>query len=69
MAACAFARRSRHDLLPETWTVLSQSFRLNFLAGRGEERKGMTVSSFTDVQKAFVLKQGEDDRPVAEICR
>ena len=29
----------------------------------------MKASRFTDVQKAFVLKQGEDGMPVAEICR
>ena len=29
----------------------------------------MKASKFTDVQKAFILKQGEDGIPVAEICR
>jgi putative transposase len=29
----------------------------------------MKASQFTDVQKAFVIKQGEDGTPVAEICR
>ncbi len=29
----------------------------------------MKASRFTDVQKAFILKQGEDGVPVAEICR
>lgn len=29
----------------------------------------MKASRFTDAQKAFVVKQGEDGVPVAEICR
>ena len=29
----------------------------------------MKVSKFTDAQKAFILKQGADGIPVAEICR
>ena len=29
----------------------------------------MKASKFTDVQKAFILKQGGDGMPVAEICR
>jgi len=29
----------------------------------------MKASRFTDAQKAFVIKQGEDGTPVAEICR
>ncbi len=29
----------------------------------------MKASRFTDVQKAFILKQGEEGTPVAEICR
>lgn len=29
----------------------------------------MKASKFTDAQKAFILKQGEDGTPVAEICR
>ena len=28
----------------------------------------MKASKFTDAQKAFVLKQGSDGMPVAEIC-
>jgi len=27
------------------------------------------ASKFTDAQKAFILKQGADGHPVAEICR
>jgi putative transposase len=27
------------------------------------------ASKFTDAQKAFVIKQGEEGAPVAEICR
>jgi len=29
----------------------------------------MKASRFTDAQKAFVVKQGEEGKPVAEICR
>ena len=29
----------------------------------------MKASKFTDAQKAFIIKQGEEGRPVAEICR
>ncbi len=29
----------------------------------------MKASSFSDAQKAFIIKQGEDGTPVAEICR
>jgi putative transposase len=28
----------------------------------------MKASKFTDAQKAFILKQGADGHPVAEIC-
>ena len=29
----------------------------------------MKASKFSDAQKAFILKQGADGMPVAEICR
>ena len=29
----------------------------------------MKASKFSDAQKAFIIKQGEDGMPVAEICR
>ena len=29
----------------------------------------MKASKFTDAQKAFILKQGADGHPVAEICQ
>ena len=29
----------------------------------------MKASKFTEAQKAFILKQGEDGVPVAEVCR
>jgi len=44
---------------PEFFAVFS-------LAGRSE---AMKASKFTDAQKAFVIKQGEEGMPVAEICR
>ena len=34
-----------------------------------EERKTMKDSKFSDAQKAFILKQGVDGIPVAEIRR
>ena len=34
-----------------------------------EERKTMKASKFTDVRKAFILKQGADRVQVADICR
>jgi putative transposase len=34
-----------------------------------EERKTMKASQFSDAQKAFILKQGNDGVPVADICR
>jgi len=38
------------------------------LSWLGEERKHMKASKFTEAQKAFILKQGEQGTPVAEIC-
>ncbi|ATG44218.1 Transposase [Phaeobacter piscinae] len=35
----------------------------------GEERNRMKASKFTEAQKAFILKRGEQGTPVAEICR
>ena len=35
----------------------------------GKERRRMKASRFTDAQKAFIIKQGEEGTPVAEICR
>jgi len=35
--------------------------------GTGAEM--MKASNFSDAQKAFILKQGDDGTPVAEICR
>ncbi len=29
----------------------------------------MKASKFTEAQKAFIIRQGEDGTPVAEICR
>jgi putative transposase len=38
---------------------------------RGDEPKAgaANASKFTDAQKAFVIKQGEEGVPVAEVCR
>ena len=29
----------------------------------------MKASKFTDAQKAFIIRQGDEGKPVAEICR
>jgi putative transposase len=29
----------------------------------------MKASKFTDAQKAFIIRQGDEETPVAEICR
>jgi putative transposase len=29
----------------------------------------MKASKFTDAQKAFIIRQGEDGTPVEEVCR
>lgn len=29
----------------------------------------MKASRFADAQKAFIIKQGEDGKPIAEVCR
>ena len=29
----------------------------------------MKTSKFSDAQKAFIIKQGDEDTPVAETCR
>jgi putative transposase len=34
-----------------------------------KERKTMKASQFSDAQNAFILKQGNDGVPVADICR
>jgi putative transposase len=46
--------------------------KLEFSAGfswLGGERNRMKASKFSDAQKAFIIKQGEEGTPVAEICR
>lgn len=46
--------------------------KLEFLANLprlGEELRTIKASRFTEAQKAFVLNQGEEGTPVAEICR
>jgi putative transposase len=35
----------------------------------GEERNRMKARNFSDAQKAFIIKQGDEGTPVAEICR
>ena len=33
-----------------------------------EERRAMKASRFSDAHKAFILKQGADGMPVADLC-
>ena len=55
--------QDRDDLL-FTEPALSHDF-----PGWQKERKAMKGSRFSDAQKAFIIKQGEDGTPVAEVCR
>jgi putative transposase len=58
--------------LPCSETVELDRFWLEFSAvipWLGEERKAMKASRFSDAQKAFILKQGADGMPVADLCR
>jgi len=55
-------------VIPKNVLVFGWSFPLDFL-WLGEERKRMKASKFTDAQKAFIIKQGEEGTTVAEICR
>jgi len=34
-----------------------------------EEQLAMKASKFSDAQKAFIIRQGEDGTPVEEVCR
>ncbi len=58
---------SDSDLLPANWTVFGYSFpRLIPWLGGAEDDEGI---EFSEAQKAFILKQGSDGMPVADICR
>ena len=50
---------------PEHWTVKA-GVSANLPWPR-EELRTMKASKFTEAQKAFILKQGEEGAPVAEI--
>ncbi len=54
-------------LPPENALESCWNFPRHFLAGSGAEV--IKASQFTDAQKAFIIKQGEDGTTVAEICR
>jgi putative transposase len=56
------------DLLPRKLDRSELEFSAVFSPG-WEERKTMKASQFSDAQKAFILKQGNDGIPVADICR
>jgi putative transposase len=57
----------RFALIPESWIVFGWSLRRRFPCR--EERRTMKASKFSDAQKAFILKQGADGMPVADLCR
>lgn len=54
-------------LIPKNWTVHKWSSPRKFPVWE-KERKDEGIE-FSDAQKAFILKQGDDGVPVAEICR
>jgi len=55
-------------LRPKNWTIFELEFpTATFLAGKGVD--AMKASKFTDAQKAFIVKQGNEGTTVAEICR
>lgn len=55
------------DVPPETGSFLIGVLRCRISVGR---RSGCEeTSNLSDAQKAFILKQGDDGVPVAEICR
>ena len=59
MRVCSDPRKLDH---------LRQEFSATF-PWRGEERNRNEGIEVPDAQKAFIIKQGEDGTPVAEICR
>ena len=59
---------TRIDLRPGNWIALELEFSVWAFPG-WEERSTMKASKFSDAQKAFILKQGADGVPVADICR
>lgn len=50
--------------LDQFWLEFSGAF-----SSQGKEGKTMKTSQFSDAQKAFILKQGDEGVLVAEICR
>ena len=58
----------RHCSAPRKLDHLKLKFSATF-SRLGEERNRIKASKFTDAQKAFIIKQGEEGAPVAEICR
>lgn len=59
---------------PQNWTVHNRSFP-RYFPGWEKERSDESIEVFasrsfgSDAQKAFILKQGDEGLPVAEICR
>ena len=68
LAPRAFANQGEPVICSlKTGSRLVGVFRSRFLGW--EERRTMKGSKFSDAQKAFILKQGADGVPVADICR
>ena len=54
-------------LRPQHWSFLVRVFRTRFPGWEGR-RAMRKASRFSDAQKAFILKQGADGMPVADVC-
>lgn len=55
------------DLNPSNWINFGQGFPVDFLAGKGTEDD--EESQFSDAQQVFILKQGDEGVPLAEMCQ
>jgi putative transposase len=56
------------DVLPLIPLILGWSFPRRF-SWLEEGAEAMKASKFSDAQKAFIVKRGEEGVPIAEICR
>jgi hypothetical protein len=64
---CGISFRDQFAPLPKTGPLRIRVFR--GVSCCWDERKTMKSSQFSDAQKAFILRQGNDGVPVADICR
>ena len=71
MLSCVSASSPSQEIVCSAPLKLGH-FELEFFALTSwleEGEKDVKASKFSDAQKAFILKQGDDGVPVAEICR